>query len=107
MDPGAADAVPVLFWGNMSAVIVELRQVIWLETPKGVALAKFLVDRGVDADNEWICIVNETGEIWSFDNSDVLVCKSYTLGRRTDWSKPPARRKGVPDSMRRLLKRPV
>ena len=49
-------------------MIHELRQVIWLETPKGLALAKFLVDRGVDADNEWICIVNETGEIWSFDN---------------------------------------
>lgn len=88
-------------------MIHELRQVIWLETPKGLALAKFLVDRGVDADNEWICIVNETGEIWSFDNSDVLVCKSYTLGRRTGWQDKPVRRRGSPDSMRRLLKRPV
>ncbi len=88
-------------------MIHELRQVIWLETPKGLALAKFLVDRGVDADNEWICIVNETGEIWSFDNSDVLVCKSYTLGRRTDWQRKPVMRRGSPDSMRRMLRKPV
>lgn len=93
------------------AVIHEIRQVIWLDTPKGQALAKFLVDRGVDSDNEWICIVNETGEIWSFDNSDVLVCKSYTLNRRVGWEKPKRRteprRSGTPNSMKRLLRKPI
>jgi len=88
-------------------VIYELRQVIWLDTPKGQALAKFLVDRGVDSDNEWICFINETGEIWSFDNSDVRVCKSYTLGRRASWDdKPKPSRRGTPNSMNRLLKQP-
>jgi len=86
-------------------MIHELRGVLWLETPKGLALAKFLVDRGIDADNEWICIVNDTGEIWSFDNSDVLVCKSYTLGRRTSWEKPVPKRRGSPNSMKRLLRK--
>lgn len=65
--------------------IHEIQQVMWLDTPNGEVLAKFLVDRGVDADNEWICVVNETGEIWSFLNADVRVSKKYTLGRRADW----------------------
>lgn len=40
-------------------------------------------------------------------NSDVLVCKSYTLGRRTTWEKKPVMKRGSPNSMRRLLKKPV
>ena len=92
-------------------MIHEIQQVIWLDTPKGLALAKFLVDRGVDADIEWVTVLNDTGEILSFDNSEVLVCKSYTLGRRTDWSKfesnPKKRpvRSGPPQSIRRLLRK--
>jgi hypothetical protein len=30
--------------------IHELKQVLWLDTPKGVALAKFMIDRGIDSD---------------------------------------------------------
>jgi hypothetical protein len=60
--------------------IHEIQQVMWLDTPNGEALAKFLVDRGVDADNEWICVVNETGEIWSFLNADVRVSKEIHPG---------------------------
>lgn len=95
-------------------VIHEIQQVIWLDTPKGQALAKFIVDRGVDSDLEWITVLQETGQVLSFDNSEVLVCKSFTLGRRTDWSefhygeapkKPKSPRKGSPDSMRRQLRR--
>ena len=66
-------------------MIHELKQVLWLDTPKGQALAKFLVDRGIDSDLEWITVINETGEIWSFDNSDVLVSKNLTLNRRCEW----------------------
>jgi len=88
-------------------VIHEIAQAIWLDTPKGLALAKFLVDRGIDSDNEWICIINETGEIWSFDNSDVRVTKSLTLGRRCEWNQDrtdqPAKH-GTPNSMKRMLR---
>ena len=68
------------------AYIHELQQVLWLDTPKGLALAKFMVDRGIDSDLEWVTIINETGEIWSFDNSDVKVCKNLTLNRRCEWN---------------------
>lgn len=93
-------------------MIHELREMLWLDTPKGQALAKFLIDRGVDSDNEWICIVNDTGEIWSFDNSDVRACKNITIGRRSDEPKPNKRlkppvigRHGTPNSMARLLRK--
>lgn len=92
-------------------MIHEIRQVIWLDTPKGQALAKFIVDRGVDSDLEWITVLQDTGQVLSFDNSEVLVCKSFTLGRRTDWSefhygkKPKRPRKGSPDSMGRQLRK--
>lgn len=92
-------------------MIHEIKQVIWLDTPKGQALAKFIVDRGVDSDLEWITVLQDTGQVLSFDNSEVLVCKSFTLGRRTDWSefhygeKPKRPRKGSPDSMGRQLRK--
>lgn len=63
-------------------MIHELSQMLWLDTPKGLGLAKFLIDRGIDSDNEWVCVMNETGEIWSFDNSDVRAAKNITIGRR-------------------------
>lgn len=66
-------------------MIHEIQQVIWLDTPKGLALAKFLIDRGIDSDLEWVTVLNDTGQILSFDNSEVQVTKSFTLGRRVDW----------------------
>lgn len=66
--------------------IHEIQQALWLDTPKGIALAKFMVDRGIDSDIEWVTILNETGQILVFDNSDVLVTKSYTQSRRTNWT---------------------
>jgi hypothetical protein len=66
-------------------MIHELQQVLWLDTPKGIALVKFMIDRGPDSDTEWLCVINETGEIWTFDNSDVRACKNLTLQRRCAW----------------------
>ena len=90
----------------------ELRGVLWLDTPKGLALAKFIIDRGIDSDLEWVTVLNETGQVLSFDNSEVIVCKSFTLGRRVDWTdfkykakKRPRIRTGAPNSMRRLLRK--
>jgi len=93
-------------------VFHELRGVLWLDTPKGLALAKFIIDRGIDSDLEWVTVLNETGQVLSFDNSEVIVCKSFTLGRRVEWTdfkykakKRPRIRTGTPNSMRRLLRK--
>ena len=66
-------------------MIHELQQALWADTPKGQALVKFLIDRGVDSDLEWVTIINETGECWTFSNEDIRFAKNYTQGRRASW----------------------
>lgn len=61
-------------------MIHELRQLLWLTTPKGLATAKFLIDRGPEADLEWVCI-QQTGEVWCWRNSDIRAVDNVTLGR--------------------------
>lgn len=62
-------------------MIHELTQILWVTTPKGLALVKFLIDYGPEADLAWVCVQQDTGEIWTWDNSDVRVVKNVTLGR--------------------------
>lgn len=66
--------------------IIEISQLLWLETPRGPAIAKFMIDRGVDSDLEWVC-VHQNGEIWSHMNYDVRAARNVTVGR-TDVRKP-------------------
>ena len=62
-------------------MILELSQLLWLSTPKGEAVAKFLIDYGPDADLQWVC-VQSTGEIWTWSNWDVRALPNRTLGRK-------------------------
>ncbi len=64
-------------------MILQLNPPIPLNTPKGQGYAKFLVDRGMEFDNEWIVFL-DNGEIWSFLNSDVRLEKNITYGRSND-----------------------
>jgi Fe-S-cluster formation regulator IscX/YfhJ len=63
-------------------MILEITQLIWLTTPKGQAIAKFLIDYGPEADLQWVCFIQETREIWTFSNFDVRVETNVTLGRK-------------------------
>jgi hypothetical protein len=56
---------------------------LWLNTPKGLGRVLACVDRGPDADLEWVC-VNLRGEIWSALNYDVRVVNNITYGIRND-----------------------
>ena len=69
------------------AVIHELQQVLWLDTPKGLALAKFIIVEGIDSDILWVTAVQKTGECWTFSNEDIRFCKNVTIGRRCEWEK--------------------
>jgi hypothetical protein len=64
---------------------LEIQQTLWLETPKGKALAKFLIDRGDEGDLQWVCF-QDNGEIWTWCNKDVRATSNVTMGR----SKPAA-----------------
>jgi hypothetical protein len=65
------------------AVIHEIKQTLWLDTPKGEARAKFLIDTGDDGDLQWVCFY-ANGEIWTWLNYEVRVAKNITMGIRKD-----------------------
>lgn len=61
-------------------MILQLDPAIPMSTPKGKGYANFLVDRGMEFDNEWIVFL-DNGEIWSFLNPQVRLHKNYTFNR--------------------------
>jgi hypothetical protein len=64
-------------------MIHEIKQLIWLQTPKGQGIAKFLIDNGPESDLMWVCFIQDTKEIWTFSNWDVRTSDNVTLGRIT------------------------
>ena len=62
-------------------MIHEINNLIWLETPKGQGVAKFLIDYGVESDLYWVVFITESKECWTFANYDVRVSNNVTLGR--------------------------
>lgn len=65
-------------------MIKQLKPAIPLNTPKGSALAHFLIDYGQESDLYWVCFIDETGECWTFNNKDIRAQKNITLGRNLD-----------------------
>lgn len=63
-------------------MILEIRQLIWLHTPKGQGIAKFLIDNGPESDLQWVVFIQETREVWTFSNWDVRTEPNITLGRK-------------------------
>jgi len=60
--------------------MMQLNPPIPMITPKGNGFANFLIDRGMEFENEWIVFL-DNGEIWSFLNKDVRLGKNITFGR--------------------------
>lgn len=71
-------------------MILEIKGLIWLYTPKGKAIAKFLVDNGTESDLQWVCF-QENGEVWTWSNWDVRIMDNITLGRKNANNKNPRR----------------
>lgn len=65
----------------LNIMIIEIKSLIWLDTPKGLAVAKFLIDYGPEADLMWVCF-GQDGEIWTWENNEVRATKNRTLGRK-------------------------
>lgn len=61
--------------------IHEIKQLLWLDTPKGQGIAKFLIDNGPESDLQWVVFIHETKEIWTVSNWDVRAVDNWTLGR--------------------------
>jgi polyhydroxyalkanoate synthesis regulator phasin len=50
-------------------------------TPKGKGLAWLVVDYGCEHHLMWTVAINETGEIWTYPNTEVRAEKNITMGR--------------------------
>lgn len=59
----------------------QLNPSIPLITPKGSSEAIGILDYGPEHDIIWICIQDNTGELWSWPNSKVKGFRNVTLGR--------------------------
>lgn len=62
-------------------MIIQLIEPLWFNTPKGQAVAHFMIDRGFEHDLEWVCFMQENGECWTFSNQEIRIQKNITIGR--------------------------
>jgi hypothetical protein len=48
---------------------------------KGSGLAHLVIDMGAEYNILWVVILDDMGEIWTFDNTRVRGVKNITMGR--------------------------
>lgn len=60
-------------------MILQLKPTIWLDTPKGIGLAHFLIDYGEEHDLLWVVFDDKTGEVWTWPNPRVRAIKNISL----------------------------
>lgn len=61
--------------------ITQLNPPIPLMTPKGRAVAHFIIDYGVENDLMWVCFQDDTGECWTWENAQIRARVNKTAGR--------------------------
>lgn len=61
--------------------MLQLNPPLELDTPKGLGLAWFVTDYGFEHNLMWTVVINDTGEIWTFENPQVRATKNITMGR--------------------------
>ena len=62
-------------------MILQLNPTIPLKTPKGKGQALALIDYGSEHNLLWVTAIDDTGEIWTFPNSEIRAQKNITMGR--------------------------
>jgi hypothetical protein len=61
--------------------LIQLNPPLPIQTPKGPAVAHFLIDYGIEYNLMWVCFQDETGECWTWSNRDIRAQKNITIGR--------------------------
>ena len=51
-------------------------------TPKGEGYAYILIDYGPEYNLLWVCFLDDSGECWTYDNTQIRAQKNVTMGRR-------------------------
>jgi hypothetical protein len=62
-------------------MILQLQPPLPVKTNRGTGLAHFLIDEGIEHDLFWVVFLDESGECWTFRNSDIRAQKNITQGR--------------------------
>ena len=65
----------------MSNKILQLDPPIPLDTTRGKGLAHFLVDYGSEHHWLWVVFMDDTGECWTFENTQIRAQHNPTFGR--------------------------
>ena len=59
----------------------QLNPPIPMSCPKGKGMAIAVIDYGPEYNLIWVIAIDETGEIWSYQNPEVRMQKNITMGR--------------------------
>jgi hypothetical protein len=65
----------------MQSTITRVDPPIPLMTPKGRGVAHFLIDYGMENDLMWVVFQDDTGECWTWENSQIRARVNKTIGR--------------------------
>jgi hypothetical protein len=66
----------------MAMSLTQLNPPLPMETPKGAGLAWFLIDYGPEHNLMWVIVIDETGEVWTYQNPQIRAQKNITMGRQ-------------------------
>jgi hypothetical protein len=50
-------------------------------TPKGDGYAHLLIDYGPEYNLLWVCFLDDSGECWTYDNTQIRAQRNVTMGR--------------------------
>jgi hypothetical protein len=72
-------------------IVLEVRQSLQVETPKGRGRVWLVTDYGCEIEKLFTVILDESGEIWEFTNKDVKATSNTTMGRKSCLQEKPSK----------------
>jgi hypothetical protein len=63
------------------STVTRLEPPIPLVTPKGKAMAHFLIDYGFEHHLFWVCFQDVSGECWTWTNAEIRLQPNLSAGR--------------------------
>lgn len=59
-------------------MLTQLHPPLPLNTPRGTGLCHFALDYGLEFNLCWVVMLDDSGEIWAFDNDQVRAMKNIS-----------------------------
>jgi hypothetical protein len=74
-------ALRLTLFESRSMSTLQLDPPIPVITPKGDGYAHLLIDYGPEYNLLWVCFLDDSGECWTYDNTQIRAQKNITMGR--------------------------